>query len=75
MTSNKTNRAWRLKKRPDGDIGIDDLELVEKEIPNISENEFVNEVCYTTFLSQLLMFMFVCPPLRHVHGFCMPCMC
>ena len=46
MTSNKTNRAWRLKKRPDGDIGIDDLELVEKEIPNISENEVLAKTIY-----------------------------
>ena len=37
----KTNKQWKLKRRPVGDIGKDDLELVESPIPALNDGEIL----------------------------------
>ena len=46
MSSNRKNRAWCLKKRPQGEIQQDDLELVESDTPVIAENEILAKTIY-----------------------------
>ena len=41
MNSNRTTRSWRLRRRPDGIINENDLELVTEEIPEISEGQIL----------------------------------
>ena len=37
MAGGRTNRAWRLRRRPEGAATVDDLELVEEEIGELAE--------------------------------------
>ena len=46
MSSNRKNRAWWLKKRPQGEIQQDDLDLVENDVPVIAENEILAKTIY-----------------------------
>ena len=46
MSSNRKNRAWCLKKRPQGEIQQDDLELVENDVPVVGENEILAKTIY-----------------------------
>ena len=46
MSSNRKNRAWCLKKRPQGEIQQDDLDLVENDVPVIAENEILAKTIY-----------------------------
>jgi NADPH2:quinone reductase len=39
MSENHTNRAYRLRKRPDGGLADGDLELVSEEIPELSDGQ------------------------------------
>ena len=45
MNSNRTTRSWRLRRRPDGIINENDLELVTEEIPEISEGQILAKTC------------------------------
>jgi len=51
MSSNRKNRAWCLKKRPQGEIQQDDLDLVENDVPVIAENEILAK----TYLVSILL--------------------
>jgi len=44
--SNRTNRAWRLGKRPQGEIKDSDLELKENEIPIPTNNQVLARTIY-----------------------------
>ena len=46
MNSNRTTRSWRLRRRPDGIINENDLELVTEEIPEISEGQILAKTIY-----------------------------
>ena len=46
MNSNRTNRSWRLRQRPEGVIDEDDLELVTDEIPEIQEGQVLAKTIY-----------------------------
>ena len=46
MNSNRTTRSWRLRRRPDGVINENDLELVTEEIPEISEGQILAKTIY-----------------------------
>ena len=46
MNSNRTNRSWRLRQRPEGVIGENDLELVTDEIPEIQEGQVLAKTIY-----------------------------
>ena len=46
MSSNRKNRSWCLKKRPQGEIQQDDLDLVENDVPVIAENEILAKTIY-----------------------------
>lgn len=37
--SDHTNHAWRLRKRPDGELAEGDLELVTEEIPELTDGQ------------------------------------
>ncbi len=37
--ADRTNRAWRLRKRPDGKPADGDLELVEEQVPELAEGQ------------------------------------
>jgi NADPH-dependent curcumin reductase CurA len=37
--ADRINRAWRLRSRPNGKLADDDLELVEEEIPQLSDGQ------------------------------------
>ncbi|HSS34370.1 MAG TPA: NADP-dependent oxidoreductase [Solirubrobacterales bacterium] len=39
MSENHTNRAYRLRKRPDGELAEGDLELVEEQIPELADGQ------------------------------------
>ena len=39
MSENHTNRAYRLRKRPDGELADGDLELVEEQVPELSDGQ------------------------------------
>jgi NADPH-dependent curcumin reductase CurA len=39
MSENHTNRAYRLRKRPDGELADGDLELITEEIPELADGE------------------------------------
>ena len=44
--SNRINRAWRLGKRPQGEIKDSDLELKENEIPVPTNNQVLARTIY-----------------------------
>lgn len=46
MNSNRTNRSWRLRQRPEGVIDENDLELVTDEIPEIQEGQVLAKTIY-----------------------------
>ena len=46
MNSNRTNRSWRLRQRPEGIIDENDLELVTDEIPEIQEGQVLAKTIY-----------------------------
>lgn len=46
MLSNLQNRQWRLKNRPVGDIGPDDLELVTVNVPDLDDGEALVRTIY-----------------------------
>jgi len=46
MNSNRTNRSWRLRQRPEGIINEKDLELVTDEIPEIQEGQVLAKTIY-----------------------------
>ena len=46
MNSNRTTRSWRLRRRPDGIINENDLELVTEEIPEITEGQILAKTIY-----------------------------
>ena len=46
MNSNRTNRSWRLRQRPEGIIDENDLELVTDEIPEIQEGPVLAKTIY-----------------------------
>ena len=46
MNSNRTNRSWRLRHRPEGIIDENDLELVTDEIPEIQEGQVLAKTIY-----------------------------
>ena len=46
MNSNRTNRSWRLRQRPEGTIDENDLELVTDEIPEIQEGQVLAKTIY-----------------------------
>ena len=46
MNSNRTTRSWRLRRRPDGIINENDLELVTEEIPEILEGQILAKTIY-----------------------------
>ena len=46
MNSNRTNRSWRLRQRPEGIIDENDLELVTDEIPEIQEGQVLAKTSY-----------------------------
>ena len=46
MNSNRTNRSWRLRQRPEGVVGENDLELVTDEIPEIQEGQVLAKTIY-----------------------------
>ena len=46
MNSNRTTRSWRLRRRPDGIINENDLELVTEEIPENSEGQILAKTIY-----------------------------
>jgi NADPH-dependent curcumin reductase CurA len=39
MAVERTNRAWRLRRRPAGEVADGDLELVTEEIPELAEGQ------------------------------------
>ncbi len=39
MAAPRTNRAWRLRRRPDGEAKVGDLELVEEEIGELAAGQ------------------------------------
>lgn len=42
----QVNRVWRLKKRPEGDIGDGDLELCNEAIPEPKDGELLVKIIY-----------------------------
>lgn len=44
--SNRINRQWRLRRRPEGAISDDDLELVSDVIPELQEGQFLARTIY-----------------------------
>ncbi len=46
MNSNRITRSWRLRRRPDGIINENDLELVTEEIPEITEGQILAKTVY-----------------------------
>ena len=46
MNSNRITRSWRLRRRPDGIINENDLELVTEEIPEITEGQILAKTIY-----------------------------
>ena len=46
MNSNRITRSWRLRRRPDGIINENDLELVTEEIPEITEGQILAKTFY-----------------------------
>ena len=46
MNSNRTTRSWRLRRRPEGIINENDLELVTEEIPEITEGQILAKTIY-----------------------------
>ena len=46
MNSNRTTRSWRLRRRPDGIINENDLELVTEYIPEITEGQIIAKSIY-----------------------------
>ncbi len=46
MNSNRTNRSWRLRQRPEGIIDENDLELVTDKIPEIQEGQVLAKTIY-----------------------------
>src|SRR6478752_1457159 len=39
MSETTVNRAFRLRKRPDGDLAEGDLELVSEEVPELEDGQ------------------------------------
>ena len=46
MNSNRLNRSWKLKRRPEGVINEKDLELVSEEIPTITDGQVLAKTIY-----------------------------
>tara|TARA_B100001113_G_scaffold194793_1_gene159744 strand:+ start:1926 stop:2954 length:1029 start_codon:yes stop_codon:yes gene_type:complete len=46
MNSNRTNRSWRLRQRPEGIIDENDLELVTEEIPKLQKGQVLAKTIY-----------------------------
>lgn len=44
--SNHTFKSWRLKKRPEGEIKSNDLELIDESIPELGNNEVLARTIY-----------------------------
>jgi NADPH-dependent curcumin reductase CurA len=43
---NRINRQWRLRNRPVGGIGNDDLELVSEPVPEVGDGQFLARTIY-----------------------------
>ena len=46
MNSNRLNRSWKLKRRPEGVINEKDLELVSEEVPQITDGQVLAKTIY-----------------------------
>ena len=46
MNSNRLNRSWKLKRRPEGVISEKDLELVSEEVPQITDGQVLAKTIY-----------------------------
>ena len=46
MNSNRLNRSWKLKRRPEGIINEKDLELVSEEVPQITDGQVLAKTIY-----------------------------